>query len=83
MDQALWHTWQTSPGGGWSAWASLGGWVDSAVVGRNQDGRLETFVIGADHSLWHQWQSTAGGGWSGWSSLGGWIDQLALGQNVN
>src|ERR1700741_4065977 len=26
-DQALYHIWQTSPGGGWSGWAGLGGHI--------------------------------------------------------
>jgi hypothetical protein len=31
----LWHIWQTTPGGGWSSWASLGGWIDQMAVGAN------------------------------------------------
>jgi hypothetical protein len=71
-DDALWHIWQKSAGGGWSGWASLGGNLTSEpVVVSNADGRLEAFARGTDDALWHTWQDTAGGGWSGWASLGG------------
>jgi serine protease AprX len=82
-DRALWNDWQTSPGGAWSGWSPLGGWIDSPVVARNADGRLEVFVIGSDHGLWNNWQVSPGGGWSGWNGLGGWIDQIAVAQNAD
>jgi hypothetical protein len=73
-DNALWHIWQATPGGAWSAWASLGGVLTSdRAVGRNADGRLEVFVRGTDDALWHIWQVTPGGAWSAWASLGGVI----------
>jgi C1A family cysteine protease len=73
-DNALWHNWQTSAGGGWSGWASLGGQITTNPAGsRNADGRLEVFARGTDNALWHNWQTSAGGGWSGWASLGGQI----------
>ncbi|MER6358398.1 S8 family serine peptidase [Streptomyces sp. NPDC001634] len=83
LDHALWHNWQTSPGGGWSGWNSLGGLVDLPRVDRNLDGRLEAFVIGTDHALWHSRQTSPGGGWSGWNSLGGAIDLLATARNAD
>src|SRR5437764_14713936 len=57
------HIWQTAPGGGWSAWGSLGapppGDVLGAIdVGRNADGRLEVFArFGAMSAgvIWHIW----------------------------
>ena len=70
-DDALWHKWQLTPGGNWSAWYSLGGTLTSSpTVDFNVDGRLEVFVRGSDGALWQRWQTTAGGSWSGWSSLG-------------
>jgi hypothetical protein len=81
---ALWHIWQTSPGGGWSAWASLN-WptkisVGSFDVGRNADGRLEIFISGSDGALWHTWQTTAGGSWNNtWFSLGQLSDGVGAG----
>ena len=73
-DNAVWHIWQNSAGGGWSGWASLGGVITSNIaVSSNRDGRLEAFARGTDKALWHIWQNSAGGGWSGWASLGGVI----------
>jgi hypothetical protein len=71
-DGAIWHVWQTTPSGAWSAWSSLG---KPAVAisngapfpGRNADGRLETFATGADGNLYHIWQGSPGGGWSAWA----------------
>ncbi|MGC2998625.1 S8 family serine peptidase, partial [Streptomyces sp. G35A] len=80
-DQAVWHTWQTVPGGGWSGWESLGGWIDMITHGRHADGRLEIFARGADQAVWHMGQTAPGGGWSGWESLGGWVDNLCVAQN--
>lgn len=73
----IYHRWGRAPGVTPSgAWTSLGGCAISGYgldVGKNQDGRLEVFVIGTDHSVWHDWQSAAGRGpWSGWYSLGGY-----------
>src|ERR1700733_10766125 len=84
-DNALWHIWQNSAGGGWSGWASLGGGITSdPAVGINHDGRLEAFARGTDNALWHIWQNSAGGGWSGWASLGGGITgDPAVGINLD
>lgn len=74
-DSAVWHQWQTSPGGPWSGWSSLGGYLisDIAVI-RNVTCKLEVFGVGGDHAMWHIWQNNAGTGpWSGWSSLGGYL----------
>jgi acylphosphatase len=73
-DDAVWHTWQHSPNGSWSAWSSLGGvWFDfgGAVSTRNNDGRLEVFARGMDKAIYHSWQQTPGGTWTPWYSLGG------------
>ena len=94
----LWHSWQTSPGAGWSQWASLGNLFAGAMhqpvmfkVGRNVDGRLELFTFGKDMALWHSWQTSSGGEWSTWASLGtprqdgtsiGLSGILAVGQNT-
>jgi hypothetical protein len=74
---ALWHIWQTSPNNGWSGWASLAAPPvpglsngTNCMVGRNQDGRLEVFVVGSDGALWHIWQTWPNLAWSGWVSLG-------------
>ena len=73
-DNALWHIWQTSPGGAFSGWASLGGIITSTPsVVSTADGRLEVFVRGSDGGLFHRWQTIPNGGWSAWAGLGGVI----------
>jgi hypothetical protein len=74
-DGALWHLWQTTPGGSWSSWFSSGQpsvvslQQDLAVVS-NADGRLEVFAAGSDGAIWHLWQTAPNGTWSDWASLG-------------
>jgi hypothetical protein len=84
-DGAVWRNWQSTPGGGWSGWVSLGGVVDMLTVGQNKDGngRLEVFARGLDNAVWHNWETSPGGQWSGWFSMGGWIDRLAVGRNAD
>lgn len=74
---ALWHIWQTRPGGPWSSWSYLGdlpilyGNLESPEVVVHYDGRLEVFVgYTLDKAVWHKWQVSPGGPWSSWSSLG-------------
>jgi hypothetical protein len=66
---------QTTSGSNvWSGFGPLGGnLLGDPAVARNSDGRLEVFVIGADHALYHKSQILAGGGsgWTGYSTLGG------------
>lgn len=84
-DNALWHCWQTSPGGSWSGWASLGGVITSTPsVVANADGRLEVFARGTDGALWHLWQTAPNSGWTGWASLGGVItSDPSAGRNLD
>lgn len=42
---------------------SPGNIASNFPVATNQDGRLEVFIIGADHALWHNWQTIPNGGW--------------------
>ncbi|MDB6020773.1 MAG: domain containing protein [Pedosphaera sp.] len=60
----LYHNYQTSPGGSWSGWISLGTnmFVQNSfpAVGVNSDGRLEVFVVGTDGTVNHIWQKVAG-----------------------
>jgi hypothetical protein len=67
------HIWQQSPNGAWvSGWANLqnGEFIAaSMMIGTNQSGTLEVFVIN-NGSLSHCYQLTPGGNWSEWDSLG-------------
>ena len=69
----------------WTGFTGLGGnFIGDPAVARNSDGRLEVFVIGADHALYHNFQQTAGSttSWSGFTKLGGYvISNPAVGQN--
>ena len=70
----LLHRWQTSPGGSWSGWYSLGGYLiyTRIAVFDNVTCHLEVVGVGGDGAMWHIWQTNAGSGpWSGWASLGG------------
>ena len=85
-DGALWHIWQTTPGGTWGSWFSSGGpqhanpSMSRATVRKNDDGRLEVFLMideadeptGTNQSatIWHIWQTAPNGTWSSWASLG-------------
>ncbi|MFN2466195.1 MAG: hypothetical protein ABR598_08035 [Candidatus Dormibacteria bacterium] len=72
-DSSVYHAWQTTPGGGWSRFYSLGGFVKNhgiAAIATNTDGRLELFAVGGDGAVWHAWQTSVGGGWSSWYRLG-------------
>jgi len=102
-DLTPWHAWQRSPGHDWSPWLSLKRPGGQAVISRplgarpagptpalarNQDGRLEVFVVREDFTVWHRWQRTAGGEWSDWGSLGtrpgdGTVGPLAVGVNAD
>ena len=73
-DQALWHIYQTSPGGAWSGWTSLGGsLMGDPAVHLNTDGRVEVIVRGTDSALWDAAQTSSGGSWGSFVSLGGFI----------
>lgn len=71
-NNALYHCWETTPGGKFSAWQSLDGVLTGyPAVGRNVDGRLEVFARGTGNALYHRWQTSPGGSWSDWAPLGG------------
>jgi hypothetical protein len=75
VDWSIWCNPQTAASGSWAGWTSLGsaggGFLLAAPgLGRNGDGRLELFAVGADGNLWHNWQTAASSdNWSGWASL--------------
>jgi hypothetical protein len=62
----LYHRWQTTPGGDWTAsWTSLGSppgltLNDTLAVGNNADGRLAVFALANNNELYHIWQITLG-----------------------
>lgn len=71
-DSSVFHIWETSPGGGWSQWASLGGKALGVPrIVRNANGQLEVFVIGTDAAVYHIRQTNALDWGKAWQSLGG------------
>src|SRR5260370_665855 len=41
------------------------------AVGKNADGHIEVFCVGADGAVRHRWQKAPSGDWASWSRLGG------------
>ena len=74
----IFHSWQTSPGGQWSSWAAVNGYLTTITVGRNQDGRLEVFGANAHQpdnvsNIYHAWQTSPGSPFSNWSLVNGYL----------
>jgi FAD binding domain/D-arabinono-1,4-lactone oxidase len=67
------HVVQQGPNGGWGGLLALGDkrGLRRAVVGANQDGRLEVFALDEVGGAWHCWQTALGGSWGPWVSLAG------------
>ncbi|MFD8491841.1 hypothetical protein [Amycolatopsis sp. NPDC059657] len=84
-DGAIWHRWQSTMGGSFSGWASLGGSLRYGIdVARNADCRLEVFSINSSNQMVHIWQSPATStGWSGWGTIGGTLVGAPSAFNLN
>jgi len=84
-DNALWHTWQTTPNGPWEDWGELNAWLTNIEVGQNLDGRLEVFGLHPnDRNLYHLYNQDSGG-WSNSSPLeeGHSWNGIAVGRNLD
>ncbi|HEX5706301.1 MAG TPA: hypothetical protein VFX96_03340 [Pyrinomonadaceae bacterium] len=72
MKLQLWSTWQTSPGGGWSAWSgpnwnSAPQWMKRIAASQQGGSRgAQLWGITDEFALVTCFQITAGGNWSGW-----------------
>jgi len=73
QDQQIYHKFQTSVGGEWSSWSSLGGTFRGGPrVVRNAFAKQVLFARGADKAIWTKMQVQANGeAWTSWTSLGG------------
>lgn len=71
-DGELYHKWQREPGGDWSAWASLGGWLlPDVAVALDADGHLEAFAVDKNSRLLRfKTQTDTNHTWSTWATLG-------------
>jgi hypothetical protein len=84
-DQTLSHTWQTSPGAGWSGWfpSEPGAQTASSLIaGQNTSGSLEIFALGLDSAIYHTYQTAD---WVGWSQIpgDGQGKSLSVGSNAD
>jgi hypothetical protein len=78
-DGNLYTTWQTSVGGGWAAWTTIGGGAPaggmtgppSVII--NGSGVHAVYARCADGNLYTTWQISVGGGWAAWTPLGGTV----------
>jgi hypothetical protein len=70
-DGGLWNCRQSAPNNGWRPWLYLGSGPPSQAmnpdqipaIGRNKDGRLEVFVVGADGAMWRIGEKSPDGPW--------------------
>jgi hypothetical protein len=82
----VFHAWQTSPGGAWSGWYPLNGYLTSVGAARNADGRLELFGVNThipdgQNNVFHAWQTSPGGALSGWYGMNGYLTSIAAATN--
>jgi hypothetical protein len=71
-DQSVLHATQTTPGGTWSGFTSLGATTFKGfAVTDNADGRLEVVGVGNDGQLYTNQQTSVGGAFGGWIARGG------------
>jgi hypothetical protein len=72
-DNALWFAAQTSPGGSWTPFVSLGGVIISnPTAALDSLGRIAVFAVGGDTAVWTRSQIKAGSdNYSDWTSIGG------------
>jgi len=66
---ALYHRWETSPGGGWSGWHSLGGDSTSFFPSNDADGSIVVFARGIKGPLYRIDQKSPDGSWGSWVSM--------------
>jgi len=73
-DNALWFAAQTSPGGSWTPFVSLGGVIisDPTAVQEEVGGTISVFALGTDNAVWTRSQTQSGiDNYSDWTSIGG------------
>ncbi|MFD8499220.1 hypothetical protein [Amycolatopsis sp. NPDC059657] len=79
----VYHSWQTEPNAGWSAWEFKGGPRNAQLsIAPNADGRLELFAL-SDGTFDHMWQTSPSGTWSAWANFGGGGYRVAAGANAD
>jgi hypothetical protein len=81
-DDAIYHNWKTTPGGGWWGEVRLGGYAKQIISTRHIDGTLAIYYVGTDNNLYSNAQVFPQGGWSGEVPVpGGPASQIAVGHD--
>jgi hypothetical protein len=84
----IYNRWQTSPGGSWSNWAAIAGYLTGVSATTNADGRLEVFGVNehvpdGQNNVFHKWQRTPGTSWSNWTVIPGYLTSIGAGRNAD
>ncbi len=78
---------QTSPGGPWTGWEPVEGYLTSVSVGTNADGRLEVWgtnsQIAGGSNVFRRTETSPGGSWTGWEPVEGYLTGLSLATNAD
>ena len=78
----IFRRWQVAPGGPWSGWEAVDGYLTSVSVATNADGRLEVWGANAQipggSNIFRRAETSPGGPWSGWEAVDGYLTSLSL-----
>jgi hypothetical protein len=75
-NSAIWTNYQSTPGGSWSGWESLGNVGGGVTIqpgficGRNANGMQQFFGVGTNGSLYTKYQTSSSAWSSAWTNLG-------------
>ena len=78
----VFRRWQVTPGGEWSAWEPVEGYLTSIAVATNADGRLEVWganakIAGGDN-VFRRSETSPGGEWSSWEAVDGYLTGISM-----
>ena len=79
---------QTSPGGEWSGWQPVAGYLTSIATVANADGRLESWGVNtllpdSSANIFSRAQTSPGGEWAGWHGVPGYLTTLSVTANAD
>lgn len=75
-NSAVWTKYQSSPGGSWNGWMSLGNVGGGVTIqpgficSKNANGNLQVFGVGTDGNLYTKYQTSPSSWSSSWTKLG-------------
>jgi hypothetical protein len=84
----IFRRWQVEPGGAWSGWEPVEGYLTAVAVATNADGRLEVWGANAQiptavSNVFRRVETTPGGTWSGWEPVDGYLTGLSMTANAD